>query len=304
VAVAVEHPTSTVFFSPDGRTKEGEEDEVTRAFNRLYFAPAGPPDVLFEPGTPDPPDRLVRRGDFTLGLELTRVDQYTQHFARENLLANRIYAEFSVTSFPYSLDGICIGVVRCQSDLLAAAGKVIQRAASEVVGLVKSHLSSIDDLPHDVLRILRVNESTHPNLHSFAPSVSISRCPPNDIRRSDGKASPLVIVSGGYIVDAAYEHAEVEEYKRVLKSKAKGRLRTEPPTSWHAVDHSVLLFHDHPRDKMYHGHFFGDLTERAAREAVRQLPEEAATFDEIAFLTYRSLFDVELLQISGSPPAL
>lgn len=201
---------------------------------------------------------------------------------------------FNEASFNFDLDGIWISVLRSQNALTAASGRIMRKAARQLVELTKGSIDTVEELRPLSCRYIRVNSSIYPSLAKLASSVDLSLGPSQDPRRSDGRAAPIVIMGGGRLID---EEAGIAWYVGRLQEKSRDRLRLDPPTSWSRADHTILLFHDHPRGMMYQG--FGDLTELLLREAVTRCPVEASSFDEILLLTYRRL-EFELLQISGT----
>ena len=224
----------------------------------------------------------------------TEVDQWYTLRSQEQEFTNHIYAAFREANFNFNLDGLWISVLRSQDALAVAPGRAMRKAARQLVELTKSSIDTVEELRPFLCRIVRVNTSIYPSLAKLASSVDFSLGPSQDSRRSDGKAAPMVIMSGGRLID---EEACIAWYVGRLQEKSRKRLRLDPPTSWHEADHTILLFHDHPRGMVYQG--FGDLTELLLREAVARCPVEASSFDEILLLTYRRL-EFELLQISGT----
>jgi hypothetical protein len=155
----------------------------------------------------------------------------------------------------------------------------MRKAARQLVELTKNSVDTVEELRPFLCMIVRVNASIYPSLAKLGSSVDFSLGPNQDPRRSDGKAAPMVIMSGGRLID---EEACIAWYVGRLQEKSRKRLRLDPP-----------------RGMVYQG--FGDLTELLLREAVARCPVEAgaSSFDEILLLTYRRL-EFELLQISGT----
>lgn len=225
---------------------------------------------------------------------MTEVDQQYSLRFQEQAFTNHIYTAFHEASFDFDLDGLWISVLRSQNVLVTESGRIMRKAARQLVELAKSSVGTVEELRPLLCRSVRVNASIYPSLAKLASLVDFSLGPSRDPRRSDGRAAPLVIMSGGRLID---EEVGIAWYVGRLQEKSRKRLRLDPPTSWHEADHTILLFHDHPRGMVYKG--FGDSTELLLREAVARCPVEASNFDEILLLTYRRL-EFELLQISGT----
>lgn len=289
-------PRSDILFGPKPLTKDEQESAVAEHFLRLYAPHLEPSAIQHGPcQTSTPPDWIFRFSRCTIGVEMTEVDQdYSLRF-QKRAFTDCIYAAFHEASFDFDLDGLLISVLRSEDALAAASGRIMNKAARQLVELVKGSITdTVEELRPLLGRNVQVKASIYPSLAKLASSVSLSLGPSRDPRRSDGIAAPMVIIAGGRLID---EDAGIAWYAKRLREKSRDRLRRDPPTSWSRADHAILLFHDHPRGMMYQG--FGDLTERLLREAVTRCPVEASNFDEILLLTYRRL-EFELLQISGT----
>ncbi len=98
-------------------------------------------------------------------------------------------------------------------------------------------------LPKHVPGLLRrVDTRAYPALGAVADWVHICRCPPNDIRRSDGRAAPLVIISGGHHFTVDGYIASIEA--AITKKIARLPWETDP-------GRRVLVAHDVPRRHFY-----------------------------------------------------
>lgn len=291
-------PRSDVFFGPRPLTKKQQEAEIARALLQLYVPQCDPADVPNGPcPNPTPPDWLFEFGDVLVGVEMTEVDQYYGLRSKERTFTDLIYAEFHSRNIGFDPTGLSVGVLRSEQALAVASGKVLRKAAQEVVELVSKAITSVEDLRPLLFRHVRIDEYTYPDLFNVASSISLGCGPDGDIRRSDGKAAPIVIMEGGMLVNK--ELGVVWHLERLVK-KCQDKRRSNPPTGWGRVAHSVLLFHDYPRKANYT--FAGkDFIEEYLREAVVRAPEadHVTAFDEILLLTYRRL-EFELVQITGS----
>jgi hypothetical protein len=292
----VDVPRSDILFGPKAFTKDEQELAVAEHFLGLYAPHVESSAIQHGPcQTPTPPDWIFRFSQCAIGVEITEVDQWYSLRFQEREFTDCIYAAFHEAGFDFDLDGLWINVFRPQDALAAASGRTMGKAARQLVELVKCSIGTVGELrPLLFGRHVQVNSSTYPSLAKLASSVDLSLGPSQDPRRSDGRAAPMVIMAGGRLID---EEAGIAWYAGRLRAKSHGRLRLDPPTSWSRADHTILLFHDHPRGMVYKG--FGDLTEFLLREAVTRCPVEASSFDEILLLTYRRL-EFELLQISGT----
>jgi len=106
-----------------------------------------------------------------------------------------------------------------------------------------------------------------------------------DIRRSDGKAAPLVVFPGIALVTLG----------DIIRRKVARR--RAPGTGWSAVEHAVLVAHDLPRGLLYMRPVNAVELLTAAAESARVLD----AFDEFLFVT-RQDGTWRVIRIGGSPP--
>jgi len=248
----------------------------------------------------DPPDRFFYWDEITIGAELFELDQLYATRALVESLTNEIYAEIERQKLG---DRYLGNVVQLVSNLTVSASddvrskwqksgitkRMVKVFAREFVDLLQTNFPSPKMLSDHVLSC-RIDPRDYPALSAFGNFLVVGSTQINDIRRSDGKASPLVILGGATLID---ENELEESIVRKITDKIDGR------TKWKKVDHAVLIAHDLPRGHIYNG--FWQPWEKLLKRASRHLNILKA-FDEFWLITYRKLSTVEGTRIVGSEP--
>jgi hypothetical protein len=215
-----------------------------------------------EKSVKDPPDRLFAWQGVTIGAEMFELEAFYDARGLCDHLRNAIYAEFHKRGLTDRYVGTAINLAltinttwqREAKALWASNGDVgrtpVIQAASELTDLVLASASSTDDLPNsDAGKIVKVDIDTHPALGTLTHVILLNRCRPNDPRRSDGLAAPLVIAGGINEID---DSQLLRSVMTTMEKKIASRARTEG-TSWRGIDHSILVAHDLPREHYYEG---------------------------------------------------
>jgi hypothetical protein len=160
--------------------------------------------------------------------------------------------------------------------------------AVEFVDLFISTVRSRESLPDSVPGIaIRIDHQKYPAMSSLADLLTINNSPLEDIRRSDGLSSPLVILVG------AIQYTDAELIDRIEK-QIDAKIRRRPQWS-KTVDRAILIAHDLPRDRYYLGlaRDWETFLEPASSRV-----DVLGTFDEFWLVTCRN-FALEALRICG-----
>lgn len=236
------------------KAKREQESRVGELFAKGYEQLTGISFKGSDPG-PDPPDWLFYYGDLTIGVEMFELEQFYHARGLFNNCTNEVYSEFERlrASEPYVGVVISLGVLADINiaDTIEARWREkglkrnpILTFAKELVNLVVTNVPSQDSIPEgDRGLVIPVDPGRYPAVSALAKYVHVARCPSNDPRRTDGKASPLVILCPGY----NYRDDEIEER---IEEKILSKMKARP--NWKKrVDYSVLVAHDLPRGEVY-----------------------------------------------------
>ena len=273
---------------------EGYRELTGTALTSIAGAPTDPPDLLF----------AWRR--LTVGAELFELEQFYPARALLGNLTNLIYQEFERRGLGDRYEGVAISMpvlasLTTERDIKAKWRRAgirtgTAQAARELVDLVSSEVASRDALPDtDFGLTIRVDPATRPALACVATVVACSRCVIHDVRRTDGRAAPLVIASPGY----TYNDPEmVRSLAQALRRKVAQKARLTSQTGWKCVDHSILVAHDYPRWRMNElvGVKWAGYLKLAAKEA-----GVLDSYDELWLVGMGSrLLEWEAVQIAGA----
>jgi hypothetical protein len=293
---------TTTFRVNESLSKEKQERIVGDAFKQAYKEETG---ILLEDSdsvVPDPPDRLFCWQGLKVGAELFELEQLYAARALVELLTNETYAEFECCGMSKRYPGVTFQLV---TNLSISTAKDVQDKwqqhgitknpakvfASEFLDLVQSSVTSREVITdHYPGMRIQVDQSKYPALAAFGRLLIASKSPVNDIRRSDGQASPLVILGGAI----TYSDSEIEDS---IAEKMIDKMRRR--SQWKAVNHAILIAHDLPRHHIYQG--FGRPWE-VWLERVATRVNILQAFDELWLVTCRRI-KLEAEKICGREPA-
>jgi hypothetical protein len=125
--------------------------------------------------------------------------------------------------------------------------------------------------------MLRVDPEVYPTLHALSDVVLVKKCGEEDVRRSDGRAAPLIIATGGRCVDPP---RQIELIAQLMWRKLDRLSNTAQGPDEFRRD--ILVVHDVPRRHFFEG--FGRKWEPLLGHAVRET-NLLDHFDEIWFVT-------------------
>jgi len=284
-----ERVRSTVFRKAAPLSKEDQERRVAAVFATEYQRRHG---VILGSGLPvehEPPDWLFSGRGLALGCEMFEIEQLYASRAFISGLTDAIYAEFErrKVSERYSATVISAGWLldvdtreRIERDWKSKGlRRPARQAAREFVDLMVESVSSRNDVPEEPGLVLRVQPQRYPALSALSKVLIVSRGRDQDSRRSDGRASPLVILSSGYDISSRQVQDKIEG---VLRQKMLGRRRWSV-----SVDRAILIAHDLPREQMYEGGLFADWLEPLRRAVFTTRALES--FDEVWLMTWQTL---------------
>src|SRR5205085_3702222 len=166
-----------VLFGPKIFTTDEQQLAVAEYFVGLYAPHAEPSTVQHGPGQPDPPDWIFRFPQCTVAVEMTEVDQWYSLRFRELEFTNHIYAAFHEVDLDFDLDGLWISVLRSQNALMTASGRIMRKAARQLVELTKCSVGTVEELHPLLCRSVAVSFSIHLSLAKLATSVVFSLGP-------------------------------------------------------------------------------------------------------------------------------
>jgi len=284
---------TTTFHTGEPFTKIEQESRVATVFISAYEKSAG---IVLEPlgSATEPPDRLYRFKEISMGVELFELHQMYDTRAFTERLTNAVYAEFERLYPKDRYLGVSATLTSGRPSMWAerdtieqwrlrgVVKKQAQQFAREFVELVARHVSTGKDIPHrpsahvSGINIL-IDEVKYPAVKAFGSYLSLNHAPEYDPRRSDGRSSPLVILTGA----ASYTESDyAQRIAEKFQAKALGRKR------WPVVNRAILVAHDMPRGHYYEG--VGREWEKLLRLALG-MTTASVCFDEIWLVTGRQL---------------
>jgi hypothetical protein len=166
-----------------------------------------------------------------------------------------------------------------------------------MIGFSQNGITRLNRMPHNTVQLVfgqdlsaKVDSDEYPALAAFGKSIAISNTVKEDPRRSDGRASPLVILSPAASVDTL---KLAQGIVNKISEKINGRNR------WKKVDHAILIAHDLPREHYYQG-FVQPWEELLI--IISQHSNIIEAFDEFWLITYQRVFEGEGIKIFGTSP--
>jgi hypothetical protein len=288
-----ENITTTIFKHDRPFEKAEQERRVGEAFQVGYERATG---IILEgnsEGRPDPPDREFSYRNSRVSAELVELEQRYSERALQEALLNKIYGEFEQQGDYLKYLGLTVQIPMT-TDLTwekntRAEWQDIKKdplgtVAKQFVQIFKDNVSSTESVPDSAilgagLRI-PIDARVYPALSILGHTLFISRCKPEDPRRSDGLAAPLVIIGGAFMINEAQME---ESIQRAINNKIQKKAKY--PEKWSAFNHSVLIAHDLPRDSMYQA--FMMQWKKWLGNAVRRV-NVLEVFDEVWLVTYQN----------------
>jgi hypothetical protein len=277
--------------SSDDAKREQETVVVTAFANALQSVSGA--QVTFEllDLVQQPPDALLRCGDQVLGAELVELEgAYSERgFVEE--LKNAFYRETEARRFAEPYLGTCISICPRHSGfgfhdaiqtewVRHGVRSGVATFAKALCDLVVTKVRNRDLLPRptDLRQDMVIATKGYPALETIAPDVWMSRSPEHDIRRSDNRAAPLLIISGGFM----YREGEMgRRAADVVSRKMQDRGR------WTVkVDRAILVVHDLPRRHFKFGFHEWDVELRRALAGLKTND----SFDEVWLVNYKDPF--------------
>jgi len=292
---------TTTFRVKNPISKETQERVVAEAFKQAYQQETG---IILEGNDPvrsDPPDRLFSWQGLVIGAELFEVEQLYASRALVELLTNEIYAEFERRGLGNRYLGVSAQLASKPNLGISTAEDVqhkwqqagitrnqSKQFAMEFVDLFQKSVPVPESIPnHYPGVVIQIDPQRYPAMSALGDLLTASKSSISDIRRSDGRASPLVTLLGAI----TYTDEEIKESSaQKIIAKIKGR------SQWQPVDRSILIAHDLPRGRYYQGfwnHWEVWLGQVANRINVLQ------AFDEFWLVTCRSDSSLEAQRICG-----
>jgi hypothetical protein len=250
----------------------------------------------------DPPDALVHRDRALLGVELVELEAAYEERAFVEQLTNTFYAETERRNFASRFTGTAISICISRAEFgfpeaireewnWQGITKGFQAFASELAELVSTRVVNRDTIPvrpPECVPGLTFWTTGNDALSAVTSSITVNRSPEADLRRSDGRAAPVLLVTPTIM----YRDHELSPRVRTLLSRKMG-----DRSRWTVdVDRAVLVTHDLPR---IHYKSFNPDWEKELAVACRQLPT-AGAFDEIWLVSFASPFaDPTVLRVDA-----
>ena len=235
-----------------GDQKQKQEQIVGNVLSAAYEQATGYPLIPIVNDGGDPPDLIFKWQRIIFGVEVTELYQ----FQDQRGLLDDIAAEASDLISGSGLSNKYVGIVVNFGHLLESYGRnrvnsawndlsikqPRHKAAEELVRLLSEQVPSADDIPDNSIgRILHVSPNDMPALHALFNKITVHKCglPENPAQVT----WPRIISYPGYTFDPQEMESIVTD-RVVNKTKAK----INNSNSWARVNHSILVFHDLPRD--------------------------------------------------------